>query len=272
MQRGNRELWLALLAILLITFAYLFVLNRLQSIPSASSLFGHGIGILGFVLMLMTETLYSLRKRSRTARWGRMSSWLQFHIFTGIVGSYMVFLHTSFQFNGLAGLLTLFTLIIVASGFIGRYIYTAVPRTVDGVEVASDELQRQIAATERDLNALVSAQPELASNLADLMAVPASGAGVNTGAILERSFQDWKFRLKWRSVSQKLPEAAKKQVAQLEKLQFHKRALNRQVNSLVAARRTLALWQTIHIPIGVAVFTTAFIHIAAVLYFILWLR
>lgn len=272
MQRGNRELWLALLAILLITLAYLFVMSRLQSIPSASSLFGHGIGILGFVLMLMTETLYSLRKRSRTARWGRMSSWLQFHIFTGIVGPYMVFLHTSFQFNGLAGLLTLFTLIIVASGFIGRYIYTAVPRTVDGGEVASEELQRRILETERDLNALMSAQPELASRLADLLAVPAGRAGMETGAIFERSLQDWKFRLKWRGAGRGMPEAARTQVAQLKKLQFQKRALNRQVNSLVAARRTLALWQTIHIPIGVAVFTTAFIHIAAVLYFVLWLR
>src|SRR5512142_654608 len=124
MLRNNRELWAALIAILAITLAYALVTGAQQGIPAAGSLFGHAIGAAGFVLMLMTETLYTLRKRSRVARWGRMSSWLQFHIFTGIVGPYMVLLHSSWKFNGLAGVLMLFTVVIVASGFFGRYIYT----------------------------------------------------------------------------------------------------------------------------------------------------
>ncbi len=90
------------------------------------------IGVVGFLLMLMTETLYSFRKRSRKGRWGSMQSWLQFHIFTGLVGPYMVLLHTSWKFNGLAGATTLLTIIIVISGFIGRYIYTRIPRSLDG--------------------------------------------------------------------------------------------------------------------------------------------
>jgi len=60
----------------------------LGGIPKASELFGHSLGILGFVLMLMTETLYTLRKRSRKAHWGRMAAWLDFHIVTGIVGPF----------------------------------------------------------------------------------------------------------------------------------------------------------------------------------------
>src|SRR5512146_3599728 len=152
MLRNNRELWLALVAILAITLADGAVTSALQSIPAASSLFGHAIGGVGFVMMLMTETLYTLRKRSRGARWGRMSNWLQFHIFTGIVGPYMVLLHTSWKFNGLAGVLMLFTVVIVASGFFGRYIYTAIPRTVDGAEVTAGELERQAQAAELELS------------------------------------------------------------------------------------------------------------------------
>src|SRR4030042_2379532 len=107
MQQSNRELWLSFIAIIVITLLYLFVVVTFGAIPGASDLFGHSIGIIGFILMLLTETLYTLRKRSRTARWGRMSSWLQFHIFTGLVGPYMVLLHSSWKFNGLAGLVTL---------------------------------------------------------------------------------------------------------------------------------------------------------------------
>lgn len=184
MLRGNRELWLALLFMLAITGLYLLVVMLTREIPPASELFGHSIGIIGFIFMLLTETLYSLRKRSRSVRWGRMSTWLQFHIFTGLVGPYMVLLHTSWKFNGLAGVTTLLTVIIVISGFIGRYIFTRIPRTMDGLEIEGT-----------------------------------------------------------------LSQEALKQ-----------------------ARRLLALWHTIHIPIGMALFISAFVHAGAALYYATFLK
>ncbi len=179
MLRGYKELWLAFLAILLITGLYGAVMVSTREIPPAYELFGHAIGILGFILMLMTETLYSLRKRSRSVKWGKMSTWLQSHIFMGIVGPYMVLLHTSWKFNGLAGVITLLTIVIVVSGFIGRYIFTRIPRTMDGLEIEG-------------------------------------------------------------TLSQE---------------------------ALRHARRLMALWHTIHIPIGMALFIAAFVHIGAALYF-----
>ena len=179
MLRGNRELWLALLVMILITGLYASVLFFTRAIPPASELFGHSIGIIGFIFMLMTETLYSLRKRSRSVRWGKMSAWLQLHIFTGLVGPYMVLLHTSWKFNGIAGATTLLTIIIVVSGFIGRYIFTRIPRTIDGLEIEGT-----------------------------------------------------------------LSESALRQ-----------------------ARQLMALWHTIHIPIGMALFVSAFFHIGGALYY-----
>jgi hypothetical protein len=184
MLRGNRELWLAFVFGILITGAYGAVVIFTKEIPAASELFGHSIGIIGFILMLMTEILYSLRKRSRSARWGRMSNWLQFHIFTGLVGPYMVLLHSSWKFNGLAGVSMLFTVVIVISGFIGRYIYTRIPRTLDGLEIEGT-----------------------------------------------------------------MSEAALRQ-----------------------ARRLMSLWHTVHIPIGMAVFISAFVHMGAALYYATFLR
>ncbi len=137
MFRSGGELWAAVGTAAFITGLYGGVILFTHQIPPAREIFGLSLGILGFLLMLMTEILYSLRKRSRLARWGRMTSWLKFHIFTGLVGPYMVLLHTSWKFNGLAGIITLFTIVIVASGFIGRYIYTRIPRTADGIEIES---------------------------------------------------------------------------------------------------------------------------------------
>jgi len=134
MLRKSKELIFASITCILVTACYGAVLFFTREIPAAGGFYGHMLGILGFVLMLLTETLYSLRKRSRSARWGRMANWLQFHIFTGIVGPFMVLLHSSWKFNGLAGVTMLLTGVIVFSGFIGRYIYTRIPRTADGIE------------------------------------------------------------------------------------------------------------------------------------------
>ena len=132
MIKRNREFWYALAAIAATTALYVATFLRAGLRPPASQLFGHGIGVLGFVMMLMTETLYSFRKRSTSARWGSMAGWLRFHMFTGMVGSYMVLLHPAMRFRGLAGVAALLTLVVVVSGLVGRYIYTALPRSPDG--------------------------------------------------------------------------------------------------------------------------------------------
>jgi cytochrome b561 len=139
-----RELWYALAASLAVTALYVVAYLQAGAFPTASSLVGHGIGILGFVLMLMTATLYSIRKLRTAARWGSMAAWLRFHMVTGLVGPYMVLLHTAMKFQGLAGLTMLLTVIVVVSGLVGRYLYTAVPRTAGDRGAAK---QRKAAAT-----------------------------------------------------------------------------------------------------------------------------
>jgi hypothetical protein len=242
-----------------------------RSIPAAGELFGHLIGVVGFLLMLMTEILYSLRKRSRSARWGRMSSWLKFHIYTGIVGPYLVLLHTSWKFNGLAGVSMLLTLIIVASGFIGRYIYTAVPRSLDGSAPDAEDLKRQMRAVEAELQRFIDQQPEAATPLSRLLTAPtaaASGAGLVFGRLLDDA-NYWRL---WQREKRRLPAAARASLSQIERLQIERRTLQRQVDSLVTVRRLLGVWQSIHIPIGVALFTAAFIHAGVALYYATLLR
>ena len=155
MRHSNRELWYALVTMLIITALYYGVVVMQKGVPRASGFVGHIMGVVGFILMLMTEILYSLRKRSRSARWGRMSSWLSFHIFTGIVGPYLVMLHTAWTFKGLAGIVTLMTLIVVVSGFIGRYIYTSIPRSADGIEVEASVIEREINQIANERNRTV---------------------------------------------------------------------------------------------------------------------
>lgn len=277
MRAANRELWAAFLAILLITAAYFAMSILLGGTPQSSGFFGHSIGVLGFVLMLMTETLYSLRKRTRSARWGRMADWLNFHIFTGIVGPYMVLLHSAWKFNGLAGLVMLLTVIVVLSGFVGRYIYTAVPRSVDGAEIEAAQIERQVAGLEAEFQELVQREPRLAGLLEGSGVLAAGGGDGALAFFVAQPLAGLQQRLRWGRLKRTLVRegfAVRTQagVSQLEDLLRRRQSLRRQAASLATARRMLALWHAVHIPIGMVLFTAAFIHIGAAIYYATLLR
>jgi uncharacterized protein DUF4339 len=254
------ELIIALAAVVVIGVWY--ALAARGGAPRPGSLLGHSLGVLGLLMMLCTETLYSLRKRLRGFHFGRMRTWLQVHIFTGIVGPFLVLLHSAGKFNGLAGVLTLLTLLIVLSGFVGRYLYTAVPRTLDGVEVEVRELDERIAAADRQLQALGIALPEV-------QALAAAAAPRRRGwmLVLGRHWLRWR---QWRRLRRALQEAhlaGASRTARLRALLAERYRLQLQIDSLAVGRRLMALWHVIHIPLGVALFTLAFLHVGGALYY-----
>lgn len=216
----NHELIAALATVIVVSVLYVGI-SASTGVPASAGLLGHTLGVIGFSLMLLTEVGYSSRKRATGRARGTMRSWLGFHIYTGIVGPYLVLLHTGWNFGGLAGLLTLMMGMVVVSGFIGRYIYTAVPRTADGVVLEAAEI----------------------ASLLDEARAEASAAHA-AGATRDH-------------------DAARREKAAQKRL----RTLERQMASLRWARRALATWHTLHIPLGMAMFVTAFAHIAGALYF-----
>jgi len=271
-KQSNRELWISFFTMLLIALLYLWVVVVLRAVPAASGLFGHSLGILGFILMLMTETLYTLRKRSTSARWGRMSSWLQFHIFTGLVGPFMVLLHTSWKFHGLAGVVLLFTVIVVGSGFVGRYIYTAVPRTADGIEVEANEITQEIQHIQSTIEDWLSDRPEALRTLAKHLALQTTPSPGLFNFLVERPLLAWETRLRWGLEKQRLSPSLRIQANQLESLLRRQQLLRSQFVSISLTRRLLSIWHAVHIPIGLALFTAAFIHMGAAIYYATLLR
>jgi hypothetical protein len=96
-----------------------------SGLPEPGDMVGHGLGIAGFLLMAFAQVGYSWRKRPQCTGPGPAYRWLQVHAFSGLVGPYLVLLHSAFRFRGLAGVLSLLTLVVVLSGVAGRYWYTA---------------------------------------------------------------------------------------------------------------------------------------------------
>jgi hypothetical protein len=254
-------------AIILVTLLYLFVAISLGSIPAASGFFGHSLGILGFLLMLIAETLYTLRKRSRSARWGRMSSWLEFHVFTGIVGPYLVLLHSSWKFQGLAGVVLLLTGVMVLSGFFGRFVYTAVPRTPDGVIMEAREIGLQIQATEEELQRWEAKYPESVAVMRNRLQRARTTTSNPFWLVFGRRISNLWIRFSWYWERRKMMARTRAQVLHLEKLFMRERVLQQQLASLEVARKFLAAWYIFHVPVGLVLFAAAVIHIIGAIYF-----
>ncbi|HKZ54311.1 MAG TPA: hypothetical protein VJ123_02445 [Anaerolineales bacterium] len=258
--KRRSELTLAGIAVLVITALYLLVVLR-SGMPAASGLFGHSLGVFGFLLMLATETLYSIRKRAPGRGWGRMSEWLRFHIFTGIVGPYLVFLHSAWSFKGLAGATLLLTGILVLSGFVGRYIYTAVPRTAEGTVIEAQVLRQQLAIAETGLQRHL----RLRGTAGGL--VPAMALVEGQGRRMTRWWGELSMAAQVWLVKRRLDPVARERMAEIALLARRHRELRRQIRSIATARRLLAIWHSIHVPLGLALFTIAFIHAAAAMYY-----
>ena len=140
-----------------------------------SGIIGLPLGVAGAIAMLSTLP-YAARKRWRPlARLGRTSKWLEVHIFFGIVGPVLVTLHTAFKFNGVVAVGSWLMMIVWSSGFVGRYLYVRIPKTIRGVELSRQELEDELARMRADLStadappdALVAEHATLVRRLANL--------------------------------------------------------------------------------------------------------
>jgi hypothetical protein len=253
------ELVLAALTAVAVTVWYAWVAQ--DGLPPPGSFIGHGLGIAGLALMLAAETLYTIRKRAPNFHLWSLQTWLQLHIVCGIVGPYLVLLHTAGKFGGLAGVVALLTGVIVISGFIGRYLYTATPRSFDGTALDAPEVESEIAAANRQLRELA---PRLGESARLLAPAPLPRDWV---AVLARPWLRLQNRLRLGHALHELRATDAAAAAEVKRLLGRRYRLELQGRSLAAARRLMSLWHAWHVPLGVMLFSLAFIHVFAALYY-----
>jgi hypothetical protein len=236
--------------------------------PSGGQPFGHALGILGTLLMVSTETLYSLRKRTPWLRWaGPVRYWLSFHIFTGIVGPFLVLTHTAFVFRGLAGFTMLLTVLVVGSGFIGRFLYTAIPRSLAGTEASTNDLADEIGRLHDALRLLVRQRSPVVGALVEADAQRQRAVRSDAMLVILRGWDEWRYRLNLRRQVRALEKREHLKLGEVERLLLQRRTLERQMRMIQASRRLLSVWHIAHVPMGVALFSSVAIHVSATLYF-----
>ncbi len=224
---------------------------------------GQTLGVVGLLLMLV-PFVYLVRKR--LARRGRgaanLKLWLEIHIFCGIVGPVAVTYHTAFKFNGLVSVAYWSMVLVALSGFVGRYLYVRMPRTIRGIEVSENDLRTRLDELKEDLQWHVrpAVLDEIDAAERTLLAAPATFAGLLLGAWRThgsgRALRD---RLSAGGVPADIAQDVVATVAEREQL----------LRRLHYARKTkqlFDLWHVLHLPLVWVMLVIVVLHVGVVLY------
>jgi hypothetical protein len=107
-----------------------------------SGLYGNGYGWVAAMLVVLNLS-YLIRRRFGTARLGSMKTWLDVHVFTGLLAATLVSFHSAFQLRTPIASVSAMSLgTVVVTGLLGRFLYALGPGGVrerlgaalDGVE------------------------------------------------------------------------------------------------------------------------------------------
>jgi hypothetical protein len=208
-----------------------------------------------------------LRKRwRRLAGAGRVTDWLQVHIFLCTMGPYLVLLHTSFKFGGVAAISFWSMAAAVASGIVGRYIYAHIPRTIHGSERTLAALQQGAAAVQASLGDVA---PGLRRTLEPLFAERPSPPRTLAGALRYAAAADWRRRRHTRRARHvlrkaELPPAGRAELLGLLRERFR---LEQQIALLAPFQRLFHYWHVLHVPVALVMLLALVLHVTLVVLF-----
>jgi hypothetical protein len=153
--------WLLALAVVLVIAGYgldYYTLSATQrpfspkhELLKPSGSIGIKLGLVGVFLFFLIY-LYPLRMRwGWLGKQGNSRHWLDFHVVLGTTAPLIIAFHSSFKFGNIAGMAFWSMLAVTISGFVGRYLYSQVPRSLNATELTRKELQEKEAALQKQL-------------------------------------------------------------------------------------------------------------------------
>ena len=268
---------LAFGAAIIATIALAFS-NRNEGYLTAESGVGYWLGISGALIML-TLILYPLRKRYKFLHGiGKVANWFRLHMVLGILGPALVVLHTNFKLGSLNSQLALFTmLIVVASGIIGRYLYSKVHKGLYGSQAQLREVVDDLSVLKDGLGAsfsgLESVAKELARYVPDELRPPSFAKGITSALFsgartrasrrrilgLARHYLDRAPHLQ--DLSRRQRRHQLRDIDQQLGLYF---TVVKKAERLAFFERIFGLWHHLHVPLFVLLTLTVVLHVIAV--------
>ena len=233
-----------------------------------SGVFGHGIGIIGTLLIIIGVAMYMIRKRVKYfSRFGYLKHWLEFHIFLCTVGPIMVLFHTSFKFGGVVSISFWSMVAVFLSGIVGRFIYIQIPRTIEGRELSLVEVKN----LKRDISKTLTSTTKLDdTTYNELIGITKKKVEVLQSNFVTNYFKiyfdDKKAirRAKMLLTANRVNKQDYKEIICVLKDEI---SLNHKIDRLTTMKNMLKYWHVIHLPFALIMFIIMIVHVIVTISF-----
>jgi len=233
-----------------------------------SGIIGHGLGIVGTLLIIIGVSSYMARKRYRfLSRMGILKHWLEFHIFLCTLGPIMVLFHTSYKFGGLVAVSFWSMVAVFLSGIIGRFIYLQIPHTIEGRELSLNEVREM----KTDLAVVLRKSYSLEDETYNLLmnSIQKKVGLYRKNAIVRYIGNYFRDKKTLSSVTRLLkysdmPKPDKKMILGLIKDDIK---LNQRIERLDTMQNMFKYWHVIHSPFALVMLVIMLIHVGVTIVF-----
>ncbi len=231
-----------------------------------SGFIGQGLGILGTLMMLVGVVSYMVRKRwTFLHRFGKLRSWLTFHIFLCTLGPFLVLLHTTFKFGNIASISFWSMAVVVGSGVFGRYVYVRIPKTVNGQFLSPQVIRQAQANLEQRLSGITKLPVTFIQSL--------TASTKPSKSIFKAILQSMTFEFRKRSMRRTFESSLAQNGVDDEGLKaalpllMNNAQLQLRAPVMQPFIRAFGYWHVLHIPLALVMLVALIIHIGVALAF-----
>ena len=230
--------------------------------------YGHGLGILGTLLILIGVFGYIGRKKKKfLPRVGVLKHWLEFHIFLCSVGPLLILFHTAFKFGGIVSISFWSMVAVVLSGVIGRFIYIQIPRTIQGRELSLGEIKEMKDMMSRSLSVKYGLDEAMYTKLisATQKEIDFNDKGF-VGRVIGRINHNRSIRNTTRELLNQTSLTGKDKRGVM-KLVGNEMTLNARISRLQTMQKLFKYWHVAHLPFALIMLVIMVIHVAITIVF-----
>ncbi len=241
---------------------------------------GLGLGILGTIFFLIIF-LYPVRKhyawlRSR----GNTRHWLDFHVLLGLSAPFIIILHATFKFGGLAGMAFWIMVLVSLSGVVGRYLYSQIPRRLNAAELSLQEARDEQSRLTQQLAEQIVLSPAMLRPLFQLPTEERIRKQAILIVLLEMMWSDLRrlygvSRLRRRGLGFRgrlvslggLLRSGNEELEGVVTLAKRQAVISQRLIFLTRTHQVFHLWHVVHKPFSYSFAVLALVHIGVVVLF-----
>jgi hypothetical protein len=231
---------------------------------------GQSAGILALVIFIFLW-LYPLRKKWKALAFtGTVGKWLNVHVTSALSLPMLLGIHAAWRSEGLIGLGVMSMLVVIASGVVGRYIYTRIPRAKSGVEFTREEVVAERIKLVDQLALTTGLAPDAVRTALDVAPPPdrEQNAARVILSLMTSDLMRWRrtreLRRRWKKLAPANRPLSARSLRNAVDLASREISLSQQSRMLAATHRIFRYWHVAHRPFAITALIAVVVHVVVV--------